>query len=82
MDADELRGQVFGGTVFSAFSEQDRVAIQARLQAGDSLILSLYGLFENGNYLKALDDCIMRLVRPSLGDTVSTALFKAFSEPN
>ena len=81
-DADELRGQVLGGTIFSTFSEQDRVAIWARLQAVDGLIPSLYALFENVNYLKALVDCMTRLVRPSPGDTVSTALFKAFSDAN
>ena len=81
-DADELRGPVLGGTIFSAFSEQDRVAIWARLQAVDGLIPSLYALFENVNYLKALVDCMTRLVRPSPSDTVSTALFKAFSDNN
>ena len=81
-DADELRGPVLGGTIFSNFSEQDRVAIWARLQAVDGLIPSLYALFENVNYLKALVDCMTRLVRPSPGDTVSTALFKAFSDTN
>ena len=48
----------------------------------DGLIPSLYALFENVNYLKALVDCMTRLVRPSPGDTVSTALFKAFSDTN
>ena len=81
-DADDLRGLVLGGTIFSAFSEQDRVIIWARLQAVDGLIPSLYALFENMNYLKALVDCITRLVRPSPSDTVSTALFKAFSDTN
>jgi len=46
----------------------------------DGLIPSLYSLFENLNYLKALADYITRLVRPSPSDTVSTALFKAFSD--
>ena len=81
-DAGDLRAQVLGGTIFSAFSERDRVGIWARLQAVDGLIPSLYGLFENVNYLKALAACMTRLVRPSPGDTVSTALFKAFSDIN
>ena len=81
-DADDLRGQVLGGIIFSAFSEQDRVGIWARLQAVDGLIPSLSALFKNLNYLKALVDCMMRLVRPSPGDTVSTALFNAFSDTN
>jgi hypothetical protein len=81
-DAGDLRAQVLGGTIFSAFSERDRVGIWARLQAVDGLIPSLYALFENVNYLKALAACMTRLVRPSLGDTVSTALFKAFSDIN
>ena len=46
----------------------------------DDLIPSLNALFENLNYLKILIDCITRLVRPSPGDTVFTALFKAFSD--
>ncbi|KAK3179475.1 hypothetical protein OEA41_009761 [Lepraria neglecta] len=81
-DADELRGPVLGGTIFSAFSEQDRVGTWARLQAVDGLIPTLYTLFEDLNYLKALFDYITRLIRPSPGDTVSTALFKAFSDTN
>ena len=81
-DAGDLRAQVLGGTIFSAFSERDRVGIWARLQAVDGLIPSLYALFENVNYLKALAACMTRLVRPSPGDTVSTALFKAFSDIN
>ena len=48
----------------------------------DGLISTLYTLFEDLNYLKALVDCITRLVRPSPGDTVSIALFKAFSDIN
>ncbi len=81
-DADELRGQVLGGTIFSAFSEQDRGGIWARLQAVDGLIPSLDALFKNLNYVKALADCMTRLVRLSPGDTVSTALFKAFADTN
>lgn len=81
-DAGDLRAQVLGGTIFSAFSERDRVGIWARLQTVDGLIPSLYALFENLNYLKALAACMTRLVRPSPGDTVSTALFKAFSDIN
>ena len=79
-DADEVRGQILGGTIFSAFGEQDRAGIWARLQAVDDLIPSLDALFENLNYLKVLADCMTRLVSPSPGDTVSTALFKAFSD--
>ncbi len=81
-DAGDLRAQLLGGTIFSAFSERDRAGIWVRLQAVDGLIPSLYALFENVNYLKALAACMTRLVRPSLGDTVSTALFKAFSDIN
>jgi len=81
-DAGDLRAQLLGGTIFSAFSERDRAGIWARLQAVDGLIPSLYALFENVNYLKALAACMTRLVRPSPGDTVSTALFKAFSDIN
>jgi len=81
-DADELRGQVLGGTIFSAFSERDRVGIWARLQAVDGLIPSLDALFKNLNYVKVLADCMTRLVRLSPGDTVSTALFKAFADIN
>ena len=81
-DADEIRGQILGGTIFSAFSEEDRAGIWARVQAVDDLIPSLDALFENLNYLKVLADCMTRLVSPSPGDTVSTALFKAFSDTN
>ena len=73
-DADEVRGQVLGGTIFSAFSEQDRVGPWARLQAVDGLIPSFSALFKNLNYLKALADCMTRLVRPSPGDTVATPI--------
>ena len=81
-DADEVRGQILGGTIFSAFGEEDRAGIWARVQAVDDLIPSLDTLFENLNYLKVLNDCMTRLVSPSPGDTVSTALFKAFSDTN
>ena len=81
-DADEVRGQILGGTIFSAFGEEDRAGIWARVQAVDDLIPSLDMLFENLNYLKVLTDCMTRLVSPSPGDTVSTALFKAFSDTN
>ncbi len=81
-DADEVRGQILGGTIFSAFGEEDRAGIWARVQAVDDLIPSLDTLFENLNYLKVLTDCMTRLVSPSPGDTVSTALFKAFSNTN
>ena len=81
-DADEVRGQILGGTIFSAFSEEDRAGIWARVQAVDDLIPSLDTLFENLKYLKVLTDCMTRLVSPSPGDTVSTALFKAFSDTN
>ena len=81
-DADEVRGQILGGTIFSAFGEEDRAGIWARVQAVDDLIPSLDTLFENLNYLKVLTDCMTRLVSPSPGDTVSTALFKAFSDTN
>ena len=33
-DADKVRGQILGGTIFSAFSE-DRAGIWARIQAVD-----------------------------------------------
>ena len=81
-DADEVRGQILGGTIFSAFSEEDRAGIWARIQAVDDLISSLNALFENLKYLKVLADCMTRLVSPLPGDTVSTALFKAFSDTN
>ena len=80
--ADEVRGQILGGTIFSAFGEQDRAGISARIQAVHNLIPSLDALFENLNYLKVLADCMTRLVRLSPGDTVSTALSKAFSDTN
>ena len=81
-DADKVRGQILGGTIFSAFSKEDLAGIWARVQAVDDLIPSLDALFENLNYLKVLADCMTRLVSPSPGDTVSTALFKAFSDTN
>lgn len=49
-DVNEVRGQVLGGTIFSAFSEQDRAGIWARVQAVDDLIPSLDAFFENLNY--------------------------------
>ena len=76
-DADEVRGQILGGTIFSAFGEQDRGGIWARVQAVDDLIPSLDALFENLNYLKVLADCMTRLVKPSPGDTVHRA-FQGF----
>ena len=48
----------------------------------DDLIPSLDALFENLKYLKVLADCMTRLISPLPGDTVSTALFKAFSDTN
>ena len=79
-DADELRGQVLGGVFFSSFNQQDRMGIWARLQAVEGLIPSLYAFFEDVNYLKALVDCVIRLVTPSARDTVSTALLHAYSD--
>ena len=61
-DAGEVRGQILGGTIFSAFGEEDRAGIWARVQAVDDLIPSLDTLFENLNYLKVLTDCMTRLV--------------------
>ena len=48
----------------------------------NDLIPSLNTLFENLNYLKVIIDCIIRLINRSPGDTVFTALFKAFSDIN
>ncbi|KAL9062273.1 MAG: hypothetical protein Q9161_009826, partial [Pseudevernia consocians] len=60
-DADEVRGQILGGTIFSAFGEEDRAGIWARVQDVDDLIPSLDTLFENLNYLKVLTDCMTKL---------------------
>ena len=81
-DAEEVRSRILGGIIFSAFGEEDRAGIWARVQAVDELIPSLDALFEKLNYLKMLIDCMMRMVSPSPGHTVSTALFKAFSDTN
>ncbi len=48
----------------------------------NDLISSLYVLFENVNYLKALIVCITRLVRFSFNDTIFIALFKVFFDIN
>jgi len=81
-DANELRGQILGGTIFSAFGDDDRVAIWSRVQTIEGLIPSLDALFKNISYLKGLVDCMRRLVSPLPGDTISTALFKAFADTN
>ena len=56
-DADEIRDQILEETIFSAFGEEDRAGIWARIQAVNDLIPSLNTLFENLNYLKVLADC-------------------------
>ena len=82
LDAKVLRGQVLGGEIFGAFSEQERVAIWGRLQAVDGLIPSLFTFFEDVKYLEACANCVKRLVSLSPRDTVSTALEKAFCDAN
>jgi len=82
LDAKVLRGQVLGGEIFGAFSEQERVAIWGRLQAVDGLIPSLFTFFEDVKYLEACANCVKRLVSLSPRDTVSTALEKAFCDTN
>ncbi len=82
LDAKVLRGQVLGGEIFGAFSEQERVAIWGRLQAVDRLIPSLFTFFEDVKYLEACANCVKRLVSLSPRDTVSTALEKAFCDAN
>jgi hypothetical protein len=81
-NVDDLRAQLLGETIFNAFNERDRVGIWARLQVVNELIFSLYALFENVNYLKALIACMTRLVRPSPSDTMFIALFKVFFDIN
>ena len=63
-DADEVRGQILGGAIFSAFGEEDRAGIWARILAVDDLIPSLNTLFENWNYLKVLTDCMISSLPP------------------
>lgn len=78
-DATILRGQIFGGVIFSAFSDQARAGILTRLQSIDGLIPSLYNFFQDVHYLEALAGCMTRLIRLKSGDTVSSALARAFS---
>lgn len=82
LDAETLRGQVLGGEIFSAFSEQDRVGIWGRLQATTGLIPSLFTLFENMKTLEVNTDCVKCLISLSPRDTVSTALERAFTDAN
>ncbi len=82
LDAKVLRGQVLGGEIFGAFSEQERVAIWGRLQAVDGLIPSLFTFFEDVKYLEACANCVKRLVSLSSRDIVSIALEKAFCDAN
>lgn len=79
-DANILRGQVVGGVIFSAFSDQARAGIWTRLQMADGLVPSLSTFFKDVHYLEALAYCVIRLTRLLPGETVSTALARAFSD--
>ncbi len=82
LDVKVLRGQVLGGKIFGAFSEQERVAIWGRLQVVDDLIPSLFTFFEDVKYLEACANCVKRLISLSLRDIVFIALEKAFCDTN
>ena len=79
-DAKILCGQLLGGVIFSAFSDQARAGIWTRLQMLDGLVPSIFTFFKDIHYLKALAGCMTRLTRLLPGDTMSTALTRAFSD--
>ncbi len=79
-DAKILCGQLLGGVIFSAFSDQARAGIWTRLQMLDGLVPSIFTFFKDVHYMEALAGCMTRLTRLLPGDTVSTALARAFSD--
>ena len=81
-DAKMLRGQLLGGVIFGAFSDQARAEIWTRLQMVDGLVPSLFTFFKDVHYLEALAGCMTRLIKLLPGDTVYTALARAFSDTN
>ena len=82
VDANVLQGQLQGGLIFGAFSDQARADIWTRLRAVEGLIPSLFTFFKDVLYLEALAGCMTRLIRLLPGDTVFTALGRAFSDTN
>jgi hypothetical protein len=84
-DAATLYGQVRSGRIFGAFDEQEREAIwnEVLRVSRDCLIPSLFSFFEDLNYLKAIADCVKRLIKLSPRETVSYTLEQeAYSDVN
>jgi hypothetical protein len=82
LDTRILRRQIQGGEIFGAFSEQERETIWGRLHLIEGLIPTLFSFFKDLQYLQACVDCVRRLTRVSLRETVFTAMEKSFTGVN
>jgi Protein of unknown function (DUF3723) len=83
-DFEALYGKLRKGQIFGAFDEQGREDIWGRVLSAstDRLIPSLFGFFEDLNYLKNVADCMKRLFPLPPRGTVSSALEDAFKDAN
>ena len=75
-----LCGQLLGEVIFSVFSDQARAGIWTRLQMLNNLVPFIFIFFKDVHYLETLAGCMTRLTRFLPGDTVFTALARAFSD--
>ena len=81
-DASTLRMQLSGGRIFGAFNDQERGHILTRLLSVDGLIPSLHTFFRDLQYLQACVDCVKRLISLSPGQTLFSAMERAFTGAN
>jgi hypothetical protein len=63
LDAKDLRAQVLGGQVFSAFGDRERASIWDQLRLVDGLIPSLFTFFQDLLYLQPCANYVKRLIR-------------------
>ena len=81
-DAQALHGQLVSGQIFSGFNLKNRESIWSVLRTISGLIPSLYTFFEDLKYLEACAGSMRHLVRPSLRDTMRSALDNRFFRMN
>jgi hypothetical protein len=79
-DAVELSGMVEHGLVFGAFDRVERKILwnEVLRASCDCLIPSLFGFFEDLNYLKVVSDCDKRLFKPPTDRTLSDMMKNRF----
>jgi hypothetical protein len=74
LDAQFLRGQVLGGTIFSGFSTPERAIIWENILAFKGIIPSLSKFFQDIHFLEACVDGVKWLVTVPRDKTLFTAL--------